>query len=98
MTGAGPPVEKQAAKTGGDLSMRDSLVRLLEEGHPDFRSDWRDDTSLIRSGLMDSLGLFNLALWIEQEIRSKLDLASLDPSKEWDTIADILDFVRKHRR
>jgi acyl carrier protein len=82
---------------GGDPSMRDRLVLLLEEGNQDSDYKLVDDTSLIRSGFLDSLGLFRLALWIEKETRSKLDLASLDPSNEWDTIPDILNFVAKHR-
>ena len=77
--------------------MRDRLVRLIEEGNQDSSFDFGDDTSLIRSGLLDSLGLFNLALWIEKETRSGLDLASLDPSKEWETIPDILNFIGEHR-
>jgi acyl carrier protein len=81
----------------GDPSMRDRLVRLLEEGNQDSDVELVDDTSLIRSGLMDSLGLFRLALWIEKETRSKLDLESLDPVKEWDTIQGILNFVAEHR-
>jgi acyl carrier protein len=82
---------------GGDSSTRDRLVLLLEEGNQDPDHELGDDTSLIRSGLLDSLGLFRLALWIEKETGSRLDLASLDPSKEWDTIPDILNFVAKHR-
>jgi acyl carrier protein len=82
---------------GGDPSMRDRLVLLLEEGNQDSDYELGDDTSLIRSGLLDSLGLFRLALWIEKETGSRLDLGSLDPSKEWDTIPDILNFVAKHR-
>lgn len=81
----------------GDPSTRDRLVRLLEEGDRDSDDELGDDTSLIRSGLLDSLGLFTLALWIEKEIQSSLDLASLDPSKEWETIPDILIFIGKHR-
>lgn len=77
--------------------MRDRLVRLLEEGNQDPGFELGDDTSLIRSGLLDSLGLFHLALWIEKETRSKLDLESLDPGKEWDTIREILNFVAEHR-
>jgi acyl carrier protein len=77
--------------------MRDRLVRLLEEGNQDSDFEVVDDTSLIRSGLLDSLGLFRLALWIEKETRSKLDLESLDPAKEWDTIQEILNFVAEHR-
>lgn len=83
--------------TAGGPSMRDRLVRLLEEGSQEPDCETGDDTSLIRSGLLDSLGLFHLALWIEKETRSRLDLASLDPSKEWDTIPDILNYVAKHR-
>ena len=81
----------------GGPSMRDRLVRLLEEGNQDPDFELGDDTSLIRSGLLDSLGLFNLAMWIEKESRSRLDLASLDPSKEWETIPDILNFIEGHR-
>ncbi|TFG92497.1 MAG: acyl carrier protein [Syntrophobacterales bacterium] len=81
----------------GGPSMRDRLVSLLKEGNQDFDHELGDDTSLIRSGLLDSLGLFNLALWIEKETRSRLDLASLDPSKEWETIPDILNFIEEHR-
>ena len=80
-----------------DPTMRDRLVRLVEEGHQDSEFELGDDTSLIRSGLLDSLGLFRLALWIEKETRSKLDLESLDPAKEWDTIREILGFVAEHR-
>lgn len=83
--------------TGGDPSKREELVLLLEEGDQESDCKPGDDTSLIRSGLLDSLGLFHLALWIEKETRSKLDLASLDPLKEWDTIPDILNYVAKHR-
>lgn len=80
----------------GDPSTRDRLVRLLEEGTQDSDVELGEDTSLVRSGLLDSLGLFRLALWIEKETGSKLDLESLDPAKEWDTIQGILNFVAEH--
>jgi acyl carrier protein len=82
---------------GGGPSIRDRLARLLEEGKQDSDGLLGDDTSLIRSGLLDSLGLFNLALWIEKETGSRLDLSSLDPSNEWETIPDILNFIEEHR-
>jgi len=81
----------------GGPSIRDRLIRLLEEGDQDSDGLLGDDTSLIRSGLLDSLGLFNLALWIEKETGSRLDLSSLDPSNEWETIPDILNFIGEHR-
>ncbi|MEW6721529.1 MAG: acyl carrier protein [Thermodesulfobacteriota bacterium] len=77
--------------------LRDRLVGLLEEVHPDPALRIENGTSLIRSGAIDSLGLFRLALWIENETRTRLDLGSLDPSRDWDTVSDILDFVARHR-
>ncbi len=82
----------------GDLSVRERLVRLLEEGNPESSIEPDDGMSLIRSGRIDSLGLYNLALWVEEEVRSSLDMTTLDPSKEWDTIPDILEYIEKHRR
>lgn len=80
------------------MSLRDQLVEMIGDGIIDLDSNIGKDTSLIRSGLIDSLGLFNLALWIEKEIGSTLQIASLDPSKEWDTMADILKFIENRRR
>lgn len=77
--------------------LRNMLLRLLEDVHPDPDIRIGNGTSLIRSGAIDSMGLFRLALWIENETRTKLDMASLDPSRDWDTVSDILDFVARHR-
>jgi acyl carrier protein len=76
--------------------LRESLIRLLEEANtdPSFRPG--NGESLIRSGRIDSLGLFQLALWIEEKTHTKLDLTVLDPATDWDTVTDILDFVEKH--
>lgn len=77
--------------------MRDELRALIREGALDLDVDLRDDTSLIRSGVVDSLGLFNLALWIEAQLGESLDLTSVDPQAEWDTIGDIVTFVERRR-
>ena len=79
------------------MSLREELVNLLDDGKVDPELYLTDDTPLISSGQIDSLALFNLALWIEKETNAMLDLTTLDPLKEWDTIADILDFVEKKR-
>lgn len=80
------------------MDLREQLLNLLNEGNMDLPSDLRDDTPLISEGLLDSLGLFNLAFWIETETNTPIDLTSIDLSSEWDTIADILAFIGKHRK
>jgi acyl carrier protein len=56
------------------------------------------DSALMSSGLLDSLALFHLTLWIEEEIGRPLDLFSLDLVRQWDTPALIAAYVEQERR
>jgi acyl carrier protein len=81
------------------LSARERLTVFLadtleELGREDV--DLRRDTSLLRSGLLDSLGLLRLAGWIEEEVHTEIDLKALDLPQEWDTIDDVLRFIGEH--
>jgi acyl carrier protein len=51
------------------------------------------DTRLMSAGLLDSLALFNLALWIEEEVGRPLDLQGFDIAQDWETPALIARFV-----
>lgn len=55
------------------------------------------DSSLIRSGLMDSLALFQLTLWIEAEVGAPLNLDEIEIGEAWDTPADIARFIETTR-
>ena len=79
------------------MSLREQLINVITESDLELDGDLKDDTSLIKSGRFDSMALFNLVLWIEGNIDSKVDFTEIDVAKEWDTIANILDFVEKHR-
>ena len=79
------------------MSLRHRLVEIIKGSNLELNIDLKDDTSLIKSGFFDSLALLNLATWIEQEINKPIDITSFDLSKEWDTVADILKFIEKHR-
>jgi acyl carrier protein len=79
------------------MSLRDQLVDLISRSDIEMDQELKEDTSLIRSGVFDSLALFNLASWIEENIDSKVDFTTIDVSQEWDTISDILHFMEKHR-
>jgi acyl carrier protein len=79
------------------MSLQNRLIAFIRKLDIELDCELREDTSLIKSGLFDSLALFNLAIWIEKEIGAQVDPTTFDISKEWDTAADILNFVEKHR-
>ena len=79
------------------MYMYDQLITLIHGMDLGHNGRIEKQTSLIRSGLLDSMALFHLALWIENEINRPMDLTAFDISKEWDTPEDILNFIERHR-
>ncbi len=51
-----------------------------------------DETSLLKSGLFDSMAVLNLVAWVEAHSGAPLDPIKVDPIKQWDTMRDILRF------
>jgi acyl carrier protein len=80
------------------MALRDELVRIIEASGALLPEGLCDDTSLIRSGLLDSTALFELALWIEERVAPGLDLTSFDLAEEWDTLAKLQAFIERHNR
>ncbi len=78
------------------MSLRDDLVRALEESGVQLPADFDDNASLISSGLLDSTALFEIALWVEEHVAQGLDLTAFDLVEEWDTIAKLLVFIERH--
>jgi acyl carrier protein len=78
------------------MSLHDRLLRFLEELDLELDDKLKEDTPLIKSGILDSLSLFKLAAWVEQEVGSQVDLREFNLIEEWDTIADILNFVERY--
>jgi acyl carrier protein len=78
---------------------REVLVRLLNEllaeSEKELEGELRDDTSLIRSGLLDSLALLQIAEWVSEELGGALVLEQIDIRSEWDTVADIVGFLER---
>jgi acyl carrier protein len=79
------------------MTVREELVALIRTWNVDLGADIHDDTPLITSGVLDSLALWNLVLWVEQQIGAALDPASLDLVAEWDTVASLVRFVERRR-
>lgn len=80
------------------MSLRQDLLQTLRQNVPLLPADVEDSTSLIRSGVLDSAGLFHVALWVEQQVGGTFDITQYDLAAEWDTIADIVAFVERHRK
>ena len=80
------------------IELRAELLRVIGQSGASVPDDVRDDASLIRSGLLDSTALFELAVWIEERIAPGLDLTTFDLAEEWDTLAKLMRFVERYRR
>jgi acyl carrier protein len=79
------------------MPLRQRLIDYITGIDFELEGEVRPDTSLIRSGLLDSLALFKLALWIENEVRCPIDLTSLEINEVWDTPNDIIHFIEARR-
>jgi acyl carrier protein len=54
--------------------------------------------TLVSSGLVNSLMLFELAMWIESEVGAAMDFRQLDLGREWDTVEGIVGFLEAARQ
>jgi acyl carrier protein/GNAT superfamily N-acetyltransferase len=75
---------------------RAELQRALESWGVDPADLADEHNSLIGAGLLDSLALFNLSVWLEERIGRPIDPAKLDVLTQWDSIASILHFIERH--
>jgi len=78
------------------VTSHDEVREALEVSGVALPHDYDDDTSLIRSGLLDSMALFKLALWVEERVTPGLDLAAFDLAAEWDTPRLLRAFIARH--
>jgi GNAT superfamily N-acetyltransferase len=73
---------------------RSELLELVQGSlHESIVLD--DRTPLISSGLLDSVGLFAVICWVEQQTRREVDATAIDFAAEWDSIGQILSFVER---
>ena len=75
------------------LSLRDELFGLIESWRNDLAPEIDEHTSLVASGVIDSLSLLNLFLWIEGKIGHSIDPMEVNVARELDCVANILQFI-----
>ena len=82
--------------------LRKKLIEFIDAKIKDsgksIPENFDDSTSLITSGLLESLHLLELALLLEEEVGFSLDLTTLDLIKEWDTMESITIFVNNQKQ
>ena len=76
--------------------MREELLRIIAARRSPVPVT--DETPLVQSGLLDSVALFNLMLWIEEQTGRPLDPTRLDIRTELNTVTSILRLVERLRR
>ena len=79
------------------MTLRDELLRLIGSWDLEFDGNLREDTPLITSGILDSLALFNLSAWVEDQCGGAIDPATFDVVGEWNTVAAVVAFVERRR-
>jgi acyl carrier protein len=75
----------------------DRLLEYLRSSEFSVDGEIQASTPLLDSGLLDSLGLFKLALWIEEELGAPLSLGEVEAVRDWNTVTQIAAFIEKQR-
>ncbi len=74
------------------------ITGKLKDSGKGVPENFDNTTPLITSGLIESLYLLELAVFIEEETGTPLDLTTVDFTKEWDTIDGIVNFTHSHSK
>ena len=78
-------------------TLREELLAELSQWGTRDIGPLQDDTSLIVSGLIDSVGLFQMLLWIEEKTGIAIDPATVNWRRDWDSVAAILHYIEQRR-
>jgi acyl carrier protein len=93
---ARPACSSDTDPEGDDAVVRQQVSDYLKEdlfiefGPDDFSAT----DSLIEAGILDSLALVRLSLWIEQHFGIEIDFATLD-SSAIDSLEKIVDYISR---
>jgi acyl carrier protein len=80
-----------------EQNLHAALMAFLKSLKGDAASNLDDNTPLFTSGLIDSLVLLQLSLWIEENVGAPVNPAEYDLAREWETVAGIVSFIERLR-
>jgi acyl carrier protein len=75
------------------MTVREEVIAFLQRCGLEELGQITGDTALISSGLLDSLALFNLVVWVEERLGVPLDPSAVDLTTEWATVDALARFV-----
>lgn len=78
-------------------SDRDALIAFLRSRDLLLPDPWTDDASLIRSGILDSVALVEVVLWLEARLGRPIDPTGFDLAEELDSVSLMLRFLERRR-
>jgi len=78
--------------------LHDELIRSIGEWNPSLAGSVARDTPLLSSGRLDSVGLFQLLLWLERKVGRPIDATAVDMAGEWDTVDAIVAWLGRQGR
>lgn len=76
-------------------ALRQRLMGFLIDSGRVTQEDLDANSPLITSELIDSVTLFELAIWVEDQIGRPLDLTQLALPDGWDTVDRIIAFIEQ---
>ena len=79
----------------GRIDLRGRLIRFLLDTGRVTQASLDAGSPLITSGLIDSVTLFSLALWIEEAVGRPVDLTRIALPADWDSVELILAFIER---
>lgn len=84
--------------TAPPAALEERVIAFVEETDVELPSSLGPETSLLTSGLLDSLALFRLFEWVTEQVGKPIDVLDIDLASEWDTPARIAAFIERQRR
>lgn len=81
----------------GGPSTEERLLAFLHEVLPPDTPPITGETPLFRTGLLDSLAIVHLIVWVEEQTGRPLDPRNFDPLEEWSVVSDVSRFVDRVR-
>ncbi len=79
------------------MKMQDRVRSFISTLDIPLPADFNDDSELLTSGVLNSLALFELAGWIEEQSGRPVVAEAVDLTEEWNTVASIARFITAHR-